>query len=200
MLHLSCQHCQHNASVQKCCVIAYNSNTCYTRTCQLTYRLIAAHASCGAQHCTCRSLILILCLILSGSQLYHRQDLDHCKLEIQELFGKINEIRRKAEQSEVMVQEICRDIKKLDYAKKHLTYTITALRRMAMLINAIGTSMPFTATAKCAHMQEGQQMRLCITCQAIICSGEHGLRSKLSSSLPYPLHPMSIVELCSIVS
>ena len=68
----------------------------------------------------------------------YRQDLEHCKLEIQELFGKINEIRRKAEQSEVMVQEICRDIKKLDYAKKHLTYTITALRRLAMLINAIG--------------------------------------------------------------
>ena len=59
-------------------------------------------------------------------------------MEIQELFAKINEIRRKAEQSEVMVQEICRDIKKLDYAKKHLTYTITALRRLAMLINAVG--------------------------------------------------------------
>ncbi len=68
----------------------------------------------------------------------HRQDLDKSKMEIQELFGKINEIRRKAEQSEVMVQEICRDIKKLDYAKKHLTYTITALRRLAMLINAVG--------------------------------------------------------------
>ncbi len=67
-----------------------------------------------------------------------RQDLDKSKMEIQELFGKINEIRRKAEQSEVMVQEICRDIKKLDYAKKHLTYTITALRRLAMLINAVG--------------------------------------------------------------
>ena len=68
----------------------------------------------------------------------YRQDLDKSKMEIQELFGKINEIRRKAEQSEVMVQEICRDIKKLDYAKKHLTYTITALRRLAMLINAVG--------------------------------------------------------------
>lgn len=67
-----------------------------------------------------------------------RQDLDKSKIEIQELFAKINEIRHKAEQSEVMVQEICRDIKKLDYAKKHLTYTITALRRLAMLINAVG--------------------------------------------------------------
>ena len=32
-----------------------------------------------------------------------------------------------------MVQEICRDIKKLDYAKKHLTNVITALRRLGML-------------------------------------------------------------------
>ena len=57
---------------------------------------------------------------------------------IEELFGKIGEIRRKAEASEVMVQEICRDIRKLDYAKTHLTHTITALRRLAMLVNAVG--------------------------------------------------------------
>lgn len=74
----------------------------------------------------------------SPTAVRHRQDLDKSKLEIQELFAKINEIRRKAEQSEIMVQEICRDIKKLDYAKKHLTSTITALRRLAMLINAVG--------------------------------------------------------------
>ena len=37
-----------------------------------------------------------------------------------------------------MVQEICRDIKKLDHAKKHLTHTITALRRFAMLVTAVG--------------------------------------------------------------
>eukprot|EP00803_Ostreobium_quekettii_P001132 evm.model.scf_469.3 EVM.evm.TU.scf_469.3 scf_469:18127-25928(-) len=36
-----------------------------------------------------------------------------------------------------MVQEICRDIKKLDYAKQHLTHAITALRRLAMLTKAI---------------------------------------------------------------
>lgn len=36
-----------------------------------------------------------------------------------------------------MVQEICKDIRKLDYAKKHLTNAITALRRMAMLTAAV---------------------------------------------------------------
>ena len=69
-----------------------------------------------------------------------RQDLDNANSAIEELFGKINDIRRKAEQSEIMVQEICRDIKKLDYAKQHLTQSITALRRFAMLCNAVGVS------------------------------------------------------------
>ncbi|KAK9820837.1 hypothetical protein WJX81_002519 [Elliptochloris bilobata] len=71
----------------------------------------------------------------SGSRA--RQDLGAAKAAIEELFGKIGEIRRKAEASEVMVQEICRDIRKLDYAKTHLTHTITALRRLAMLVNAV---------------------------------------------------------------
>lgn len=51
----------------------------------------------------------------------------------QELMSKIREIKTKAEQSETMVQEICRDIKKLDFAKKHITTTITALHRLTML-------------------------------------------------------------------
>lgn len=51
----------------------------------------------------------------------------------QELSYKIQEIKSKAEQSEAMVQEICRDIKKLDFAKKNITTTITALHRLTML-------------------------------------------------------------------
>ena len=39
--------------------------------------------------------------------------------------------------AEVLVQEICRDIRKLDYAKRHLTLTITSLRRLAMLTAAV---------------------------------------------------------------
>lgn len=52
---------------------------------------------------------------------------------MQELMYKIREIKTKAVQSETMVQEICRDIKKLDFAKKHITTTITALHRLTML-------------------------------------------------------------------
>ena len=43
---------------------------------------------------------------------------------------QIRDIKDKAEQSEQMVHEICRDIKSLDYAKRHLTLTITALKRL----------------------------------------------------------------------
>eukprot|EP00954_Amorphochlora_amoebiformis_P018587 1327126-Amorphochlora_amoeboformis.AAC.1 len=43
----------------------------------------------------------------------------------------------KAEKSERMVQEICRDIKSLDHAKKHLTTTISALMKLHMLVQAV---------------------------------------------------------------
>lgn len=36
-----------------------------------------------------------------------------------------------------MVQELCADIKKLDYAKNHLQTSITSLNRLQMLINAV---------------------------------------------------------------
>ena len=37
----------------------------------------------------------------------------------------------------MMVQEIYRDIKKLDFAKKHITTTITALHRLTMLVSVV---------------------------------------------------------------
>ncbi|KAK0570837.1 hypothetical protein LWI29_007230 [Acer saccharum] len=36
-----------------------------------------------------------------------------------------------------MIQEICCDIKKLDFAKKHITTTITALHRLTVLVSAV---------------------------------------------------------------
>lgn len=59
------------------------------------------------------------------------------QLAIDELFLKINDIKSKASQSENMVQEICADIKKLDYAKTHLQSSITVLKRIQMLITAV---------------------------------------------------------------
>lgn len=73
----------------------------------------------------------------SSSGTKAKEDLAAATQAIQELTHRIREIKGKAEQSEVMVEEICRDIKKLDFAKKHITTTITALHRLAMLVSAV---------------------------------------------------------------
>ena len=65
-----------------------------------------------------------------------RKDLENAKASVGELFFQVREIKAKAEQSEEMVHEICHDIKSLDYAKRHLTLTITALKRLQMLVSA----------------------------------------------------------------
>ena len=65
------------------------------------------------------------------------QDIEGAKAAMRGLCAKITDIKRKAEESETMVTEICRDIKKLDLAKRHLTTTITALKRLHMLVTAV---------------------------------------------------------------
>ena len=58
----------------------------------------------------------------------------------QRVFGlasRIAEIKAKAERSESMVEDICKDVRRLDRAKRHLTGTITALRRLSMLVSAV---------------------------------------------------------------
>ena len=54
-----------------------------------------------------------------------------------ELEGKVGLIRSKAEESEAIVADICKDIKRLDRAKRNLQSTITALKRMHMLTSAV---------------------------------------------------------------
>ncbi|CAG8804353.1 8647_t:CDS:2, partial [Racocetra fulgida] len=61
------------------------------------------------------------------------EEVAEAKRAIEELFDRIRKIEEKASQSETMVQEITKDIKSLDYAKKHLTISITALKRLQML-------------------------------------------------------------------
>lgn len=46
-------------------------------------------------------------------------------------------MREKAIASEQMVEEICQDIKSLDIAKKNLTLTMTALKKLGMLSHGI---------------------------------------------------------------
>jgi len=66
------------------------------------------------------------------------KDINHAQESIVELFEKIADIKTKSSQSERMVNEICHDIKKLDYAKTHLQSSITSLKRLQMLITAVG--------------------------------------------------------------
>ncbi|KAG2602721.1 hypothetical protein PVAP13_5KG704800 [Panicum virgatum] len=73
----------------------------------------------------------------SNSGTKAKEELAAATNAVQELVHKIHEIKTKAEQSESMVQEICRDIKKLDCAKRHITTTITALHRLTMLVSAV---------------------------------------------------------------
>ncbi|CAG8609266.1 4106_t:CDS:10, partial [Gigaspora rosea] len=65
------------------------------------------------------------------------EEVAEAKKAIEELFDRIRQIKEKASQSETMVQEITQDIKSLDYAKKHLTISITALKRLQMLVTAL---------------------------------------------------------------
>jgi hypothetical protein len=45
-----------------------------------------------------------------------RQDLTDATSQISDLFGRIRDIQHKAADSEVLVQDICRDIRKVDRA------------------------------------------------------------------------------------
>eukprot|EP00002_Diphylleia_rotans_P035464 TRINITY_DN773_c0_g1_i3.p1 TRINITY_DN773_c0_g1~~TRINITY_DN773_c0_g1_i3.p1 ORF type:complete len:408 (+),score=105.82 TRINITY_DN773_c0_g1_i3:54-1277(+) len=65
------------------------------------------------------------------------QDLTAAKLSIRELVTKVQDIKRKAEQSELMVQEICQDIQSLDWAKKNLSSTINVLQRLNFLVRGV---------------------------------------------------------------
>ncbi|KAF9581275.1 Vacuolar protein sorting-associated protein 53 [Lunasporangiospora selenospora] len=66
-----------------------------------------------------------------------QEEVEAAKRGIEVLFFKIKEIKEKATQSEQMVQEITHDIKSLDYAKRHLTISITTLKRLQMLVTAV---------------------------------------------------------------
>ncbi|XP_060799952.1 vacuolar protein sorting-associated protein 53 homolog [Neoarius graeffei] len=66
-----------------------------------------------------------------------RQALEEAQIAIQQLFGKIKDIKDKAEKSEQMVKEITRDIKQLDHAKRNLTTSITTLNHLHMLAGGV---------------------------------------------------------------
>lgn len=80
-----------------------------------------------------------------------RADLDEAKAAVRELFERIKAIKAKAEQSEDLVSDVCRDIKSLDIAKRNLTLTVTALKRLVMLVTALEQ---LRSLASCRQYQE----------------------------------------------
>jgi len=64
-------------------------------------------------------------------------DVSQAKTAIADLHTRILLVQTKARQSEATIQKITQEMKKLDYAKKHLSKTITALKRLHMLLHAI---------------------------------------------------------------
>lgn len=64
-------------------------------------------------------------------------DVTTAKTAIVQLHNRISTVQSKARLSEKAVQEITQEMKRLDFAKKHLSKTITALKRLHMLIHAV---------------------------------------------------------------
>lgn len=62
-----------------------------------------------------------------------KQELEMAQASIKELAVKIQDIKEKAEASGKLVNEICKDIKSLDYAKTNLTVSINVLEKLQML-------------------------------------------------------------------
>ncbi|KAJ3772997.1 Vps53-like protein [Lentinula raphanica] len=77
---------------------------------------------------------------LLREQLKRNQDSDRMQViqeMISELLGQMSRIREKATESEAVVRSITKDIQVLDLAKKNLLLTMTTLKRLQMLVNAL---------------------------------------------------------------
>ena len=64
-------------------------------------------------------------------------DVTRAKMAVHQLHQRVTTVQMKARQSEKAVQEITKEMKRLDFAKKHLSKTITALKRLHMLLHAV---------------------------------------------------------------
>ena len=64
------------------------------------------------------------------------QRIQAAKADLSELFKKIDDVRERAAQTERAITEMTADIKQLDNAKRNLTLSMTALKRLQMLTTA----------------------------------------------------------------
>ena len=64
-------------------------------------------------------------------------DVARARRSIEGLRARVGTVQERARRSERAVLDITRDMKRLDYAKRHLSRTITALKRLHMLLHAV---------------------------------------------------------------
>jgi len=86
-----------------------------------------------------------------------KEDLSHAQNAIKELSTKIGDIKKRADQSEVMVEEICKDIKVLDHGKRNLNTSISTLKRLQMIMLAVDSLKELSAKnqfSDCAKLLE----------------------------------------------
>jgi len=97
------------------------------------------------------------------------RDVLHAKLAVQQLASRIAQVQSQAQASEVAVLEITKDMKRLDYAKQHLQRTITALKRLHMLLHAaeqlrkaamVTPQQPIPKYAQAAHLVDATRLLL----------------------------------------
>jgi hypothetical protein len=100
-----------------------------------------------------------------------KRELEQAKQSIDDLFKQIVEIKDKAEKSERMVEEVCRDIKSLDYAKKNLTVSITTLKRLNMLVT--GVSQLRTMAGKRRYKEVGSLLQAVTSLSACFDDFQH---------------------------
>ena len=72
----------------------------------------------------------------SSSNVESVKRIQNAKAELAELFEKIESVRGRAIQTEETITEMTADIKQLDNAKRNLTLSMTALKRLQMLTTA----------------------------------------------------------------
>ncbi|KAL7542575.1 hypothetical protein ACHAXR_011910 [Thalassiosira sp. AJA248-18] len=97
------------------------------------------------------------------------KDVIHARHAVLQLATRIQQVRDQAQKSEVAVLEITRDMKRLDYAKRHLQRTITALKRLHMLLHAaeqlrmaalVSNQQPIPRYEAAAHLVDATRLLL----------------------------------------
>ena len=64
-------------------------------------------------------------------------EIDKAKNLSKEIIKEIGIIKDKATKSQEIVYDMCKDLKSLDIAKKNLTFSIDALKKFIMMVDAL---------------------------------------------------------------